>query len=216
MEPLFIVLEGIDGSGKTTQAERLLTYFQSQNQEAVLSPEPTAGPVGQLLRRFLAGETPPFSSPQLLERQMGYLFAADRHYHLFNQTDGVFSHLRERRSHVIVPRYYCSSLAYNAHGPQDWAFIERLNQDFPPPDVLIYLDLSVEAALERLTARRLEYYEKADTLREVRRNYQTLLSGYSHPKLILDGAQAPDSLERQIIEFLTDVLPPRYFPLTHG
>ncbi|MFN5514882.1 MAG: dTMP kinase [Cyanobacteriota bacterium] len=207
MEPLFIVLEGIDGSGKTTQAERLLSYFQRQNQSAVLSPEPTAGPIGQLLRRFLAGETPPFSSPQQLERQMGYLFAADRHYHLFNQTDGVLSYLRERRSHVIVPRYYCSSLAYNAHGPEDWAFIERLNREFPPPDVLIYLDLTVEAALKRLTARRLEYYEKADTLEEVRRNYQTLLERYPYPKLILDGAEAPDRLERQMIEFLSTQRP---------
>jgi len=204
MKPLFIVLEGIDGSGKTTQAERLLSYFETQNQDAVLSPEPTAGPIGQLLRRFLGGEeTPAFSSPQQLERQMGYLFAADRHYHLFNQTDGVFYSLRERRRHVIVPRYYCSSLAYNAHGPEDWAFIERLNQEFPPPDILIYLDLTVETALERLAARRLEYYEKADTLREVRRNYQRLLDRYPYPKLILDGAQAPDCLERRIIEFLS-------------
>ncbi|MEY2985234.1 MAG: hypothetical protein RLZZ568_1851 [Cyanobacteriota bacterium] len=152
MKPLFIVIEGIDGSGKTTQADRLLTYFQGQGQAAILSPEPTDGPIGKLIRQSLQTPLFPYTDPQQFDAQMGYLFAADRHYHLYHPQDGVFAQLKQQR-HVIATRYFFSSLAYNCHNEADWAFVSRLNQEFPNPDLLIYLDLPVEIALTRIGSR---------------------------------------------------------------
>jgi len=206
MPPLFIVLEGIDGSGKTTQAHKLLNYFTHQGQGAQLSPEPTAGPVGQLLRQWLTAGNLPFAESQLAERQMGYLFAADRHFHVFNSQDGILKTLHQDHCHVITPRYYFSSLAYNAHQPEDWDFIERLNQDFPPPDLLIYLDLPVEVALRRIGDRQQrECYEQVEKLTQVAQNYQQILSHYPHPQLVIAGMLATDVIHQQIVGAITEL-----------
>jgi len=203
MKPLFIVLEGIDGSGKTTQADYLKTYFEGQGQAVLISPEPSSGPIGQLIRQVLSANTLSFATASQFEQQMGYLFAADRYYHLYNAQDGILPARDQQGCHIITPRYYFSSFAYNAHRPEDWQFIERLNQNFPPPDVLIYLDLSVEQALQRLgTRQQRECYEKEDKLREVSQNYQRLLANYAQPLLRLDASQAPEALHQQIVAFL--------------
>lgn len=203
MKPLFIVLEGIDGSGKTTQADYLQSYFENQGQAALLSPEPSSGPIGQLIRQVLATHTLPFPTAEQFDQQMGYLFAADRYYHLYNAQDGILQARDQQGCHIITPRYYFSSLAYNAHRPEDWRLIERLNQDFPTPDALIYLDLSVEQALQRIGIRQQwEYYEKEDKLRQVRQNYQRLFKNYCHPLLRLEADQLPEALHQQIVAFL--------------
>ncbi len=206
MAPLFIVLEGIDGSGKSTQADLLQLYFERRGETAILSPEPTAGPIGKLIRQALQTEILLFLTPQQFEHQMGYLFAADRYYHLHNQDDGVLKALIQDQSHVITPRYYFSSFAYNAHSSEDWDFIHRLNQGFPAPDLLIYLDLSVEEALLRINERKAgqnqECYEKEEKLREVSHNYQKILQDYRGELLTLDANQPISVLHDQIVEYI--------------
>ena len=103
MKKLFIVIEGIDCSGKTTQAELLKEYFITQKQQAVISPEPSNGIIGNMIRQALKQRIIFSHNRALFDEQMAYLFAADRHDHLYNDIDGVFK-LIEDNSHVISTR----------------------------------------------------------------------------------------------------------------
>lgn len=205
MAALFIVLEGIDGSGKTTQADLLLAHYQRQGMAAVLSPEPTNGPVGRLIRQALQGDLFTYNNAQQFEAQMGYLFAADRHYHLHNPGDGVESQLA-RQCHVITTRYYFSSLAYNCHTEADWEFVQRLNQSFPQPDCVIYLDLPVDLALQRLGDRQQrsnqtprECYEQREKLTSVHHNYERIFAHYPGQCCRLDASLPVEQLHQAIV-----------------
>jgi dTMP kinase len=210
MKSLFIVIEGIDGSGKTTQADRLLAYFQNRGEQAILSPEPTDGPIGKLIRQSLQTELFSYPDPQQFDAQMGYLFAADRHYHLYHPQTGVFAQLNQQ-CHVIATRYYFSSLAYNCHTEADWDFVSRLNQAFPNPDLLIYLDLPVDIALKRIGDRQqdqseenpVECYEKAEKLNQVYQNYQRILKDYPDEQCQIDARLSVDEIHQKLIEKIT-------------
>lgn len=198
----FIVFEGIDGSGSSTQANLLYQYFLSQNQDTVLSPEPSNGKIGKLLREFLANP-PQFLNEDLFEQQMAYLFTADRHFHLYNKIDGV-QKLVEDNIHVITTRYYFSSLAYNAKNETEYQFVANLNQYFPPPDLLIYLDIPVDVALKRIGDRPLkEVYENKEKLDQVRNNFEKIISQYQHPYLKVDACKSQEEIHAEIKQYLT-------------
>lgn len=212
MTALFIVLEGIDGSGKTTQGDRLEAYFHGRETKAILSPEPTNGPVGRLIRQALQTPLFDYQDSQLFEAQMGYLFAADRHYHLYHPKTGVKA-LLEQGCHVITTRYYFSSLAYNCHTDADWEFVQRLNKSFPPPDCVIYLDLPVDIALQRLgdrqqltgTAPR-ECYEQREKLMSVYYNYAKIFDHYGGHLCRLDANLPVEQLHQTIVTHIEEML----------
>ena len=194
----FIVIEGIDGAGSSTQAELLQQYFLNNHQSAVISPEPTNGKIGQLLREFLA-EQNYFVAQDLFDQQMAYLFAADRHYHLYNDLDGVYKLIREN-IHVISTRYYFSSLAYNVKNQDDYQFVAQLNHNFPKPSILIYLNIPVELALNRIKNRPLkEVYETKDKLIRVKHNFEQIISDYEDNLLVVDASQKPEIINQEII-----------------
>lgn len=194
----FIVIEGIDGAGSSTQAELLQQYFLNNNQSSVISPEPTTGKIGKLLREFLAQQKY-FSNQDLYDQQMAYLFAADRHYHLYNNIDGVYK-LTEENTHVISTRYYFSSLAYNVKNKKDYEFVSQLNQKFPNPDLLIYLKIPVELALTRISDRPVkEIYETQEKLTQVKNNFEQIFDNYQDNLLIVDASQKPEIINQAII-----------------
>lgn len=197
----FIVLEGIDGSGSSTQAELLKNYFIAKKEKAVVSPEPSEGKIGRLLREFL-GTKNLFDCEDKFDQQMAYLFAADRHYHLYNDQDGVYK-LIAHQTHVISTRYYFSSLAYNGKTSQDFEFIQTLNQKFPPPDLLIYLDIPVELALERIGDRqKKEIYENKQKLIQVSKNFQKILANYEYKILRVNASKSKEEIHQNIINYL--------------
>jgi len=204
MQSLFVVFEGIDGSGTSTQARLLESYFLEQKIPAVLSPEPTNGPIGQLLRTSLQTNLLKIADKTKFDEQMAYLFASDRHYHLYNETDGVFQ-LIQQGFHVLTPRYYFSSLAYNSNNQQEYNFVLQLNQRFPHPDLVIYLDIPVEVSLKRLQERQqLEVYENAEKLQIVRKNYQAIFANYNSSLLQIDGTQSTISIHETIKNYLKE------------
>lgn len=197
----FIVFEGIDGSGSSTQAELLCEYFKQNKQAAILSPEPSSGKTGKLLREFLGSENN-FANQDLFDQQMAYLFAADRHYHLYNNVDGVQKLIREN-IHVITTRYYFSSLAYNSKNKTEYEFVKLLNHKFPPPDLLIYFDLPVDIALERIKDRAIqEIYETKEKLIQVRNNFLKIIEEYQDDYLQIDATQSKEEIHRQIINYV--------------
>ena len=207
MKSLFIVFEGIDCSGKSTQAQLLKDYFEANNAQAILSPEPSSGPIGNLIREILKNRVFLTKDSQKFDEQMAYLFAADRHDHLYNDVDGVFK-LIEQQVHVISTRYYFSSLAYNSHSQEVFEFVSRLNCRFPNPDLLIYIDISVEAALARLSQKRtsLEVYENQAKLARVSKNYQDVLRNYNGLVHKVDGTASTNSIHENIIHFIQNMV----------
>lgn len=203
MKSLFLVFEGIDGSGTSTQAHLLKEYFIAQNHQAILSPEPTNGVIGKLIREAMQKPIIPIQDKKKFDEQMAYLFAADRHYHLYNDVDGVLKLTRQDNCHVITTRYYFSSLAYNCNTPEEFQFVSQLNVRFTQPDVVIYLDIPVYVSLKRLAERhQREVYENEEKLSYVRDNYIKIFSEYQGNKLIINGQDTIDSIHHQIIQYL--------------
>ena len=164
----FIVFEGIDGAGKTTQIE-LLTKRLSQNGEVVnVSAEPTDNESGKALRRALSGKEP------RTECEMAVMFVFDRIGH-----NAQIEKLLSEGITVISDRYYYSSLAYQGKAT-DYAWVRSMNIDCPEirrPDVCIYLDLTPEESLARISKGRelMEIYENLEKLTEVRNSFFSVI-----------------------------------------
>ena len=203
MKNLFIAFEGIDGSGTTTQSHLLKEYFESQGEKSIVTSEPTTGLIGKLLRQLLQNRDNLFKHGYEFDRQMAYLFAADRYYHLYNQQDGIYQNIADG-IHVITTRYYFSSLAYNCHNQEDFDLVSQLNQNFPNPDLLVYLDLPIEIALKRISDRpKKEIYETQEKLTKVRKNYQQIFDNYPDLILRVNANQPIEIVHQTIIDFLT-------------
>ena len=204
MKGLFIVFEGVDGSGSSTQALLLKDYVLARGCRTVLSPEPSNGPIGNLIRQIMKKRVILTRDSQRFDEQMAYLFAADRHDHLYNDIDGVFKLVNDGY-HVITTRYYFSSLAYNCRSRDDWEFISSLNQKFPNPDLVIYIDIPLEVSLQRLSDRSLkEVYENKDKLTQVRQNYQNIFAKYKGLFLQVNGTETVNKIHQHIVDFLND------------
>ena len=203
---LFIVFEGIDSSGKTTQAELLKNYFLATEQQAVISPEPSNGIIGNLIRQALKQRIIFCEDRNLFNEQMAYLFAADRHDHLYNDVDGVFK-LIKNNYHVISTRYYFSSLAYNGDNAEQLDLIGKLNARFPNPDLTVYIDIPVEVSLTRLQERSVrEVYETKAKLTKVREQYQKIFQEYRGKAIAIDGTQEPEQIHQQIVNRVEGIL----------
>jgi dTMP kinase len=205
MKSLFIVFEGIDGAGTSTQADLLKDYFIARNQPAIVSPEPTDGAIGKLIRAAMQNPIFPIQDREKFDEQMAYLFAADRHYHLYNDVDGILKLTQQDNCHVITTRYYFSSLAYNCNTPEEYQFVSQLNARFPQPDLVIYVDLPVGVAIERLSERQQrEVYENEEKLINVRTNFIKIFSEYEGKILIIDGQDTIENIHQQIIQSLEE------------
>jgi dTMP kinase len=163
---LFIVIEGIDGTGKSTQAARLGEWFAKHGREVILSREPTDRPWGKKLRESAA--TGRLSPADELE-----YFLKDRRQHV---EDLIAPSLAAGKV-VILDRYYFSTMAYQGARGIDPAEIRRKNEAFAPqPDLLLILDLDVDTALQRIGVRgdTANEFEKRDSLVRCREIFLSL------------------------------------------
>lgn len=163
----FIVIEGIDGAGKTTQIELLAERLRTEGRTVHVTAEPTASVSGGLLRDALGG----ISNRTACE--MAALFVLDRIFHNVNP-NGINAML-EKGIDVICDRYYYSSLAYQG-SQTDFEWVKNMNLGCPEiriPDLCIFLDLAPEESLKRISKGRTttELYEKLDTLESVRKRF---------------------------------------------
>lgn len=139
----FIVIEGIDGTGKSTQAKRLGEWFRSQGREVVLSYEPTHGQWGKQLRDSMTKGR--LSADKELE-----LFIKDRKQHIATLIQPAL----DAGKVVILDRYYFSTMAYQGARGFDPQTIRECNEAFAPqPDLLLILDLDVDTAHQRIGVR---------------------------------------------------------------
>lgn len=151
---MFVVLEGIDGSGTTTQAARLAQRLEERGARVHATREPSTGPIGRLLRQALTGSLEQDGAPVALDFcTMALLFAADRMDHVRREIEPALA----RGEVVISDRYYLSSLIYQSETSPDAArylpWLTTLNAQALRPDLTIVLAVDAGVALERRQAR---------------------------------------------------------------
>ena len=166
----FIVLEGIDGAGTSTQIKRLV---QSNPDIYISTAEPTSGPTGKFLRQMLAGDF------KVDERTNAYLFAADRCEHIFGQ--GGVKELCESGKTVVSDRYFFSSLAYQSVSC-GLELPQLLNSPFPLPEYLFFFEINPEISLARVNKRTgaKEIYENIDAQKKIAALYEKVISMYEN------------------------------------
>jgi dTMP kinase len=156
----FIVIEGLDGSGKTTQAKMLAAKLR-QSHRALFTAEPSEGRIGAFIRNGCL-----YESKRLHPEVEALLFAADRIEHVETEIKPALKdgHL------VISDRYVYSSLAYQGSTGLSLTWIKTLNKHALKPDFAVFIDISPETVLKRLE-RRKSVMENLETQRRVREIY---------------------------------------------
>lgn len=191
--PGFWILEGIDGSGTTTQKDLLCRALAAAGRNVMDTREPTDGPVGLLIRRALRKEI------RLSDRTLALLFAADREEHVHCLAEHCGS-----GGVAVSDRYLHSSLAYQGL-VCDPAWVEGLNHGFPAPECLFFLDLPVEVSSRRrkLRGEEEELFDDDGFQDRVRKAYHRVLEREQalSPGMachVLDATEGVNALHRRI------------------
>ena len=192
----FIVFEGIDGSGTSTQIKRLV---ESNPSRFFATAEPTTNETGKFLRKMLCGEF------AVDEKTASYLFAADRCEHIFGK-DGVEDLIKNGKT-VVSDRYFFSSLAYQSVScGKDLPRL--LNSPFPLPEYLFYFKIDPEISLKRVDSRngQKEIYEKLDIQKKIAKLYDEVIEEYQEKTnesgmkiIIIDATKSIDEVFNDIL-----------------
>lgn len=196
----FIVFEGIDGAGTSTQIKKLVEKGCKEcgNGAFLATAEPTTGETGRFLRRMLGGD---FSVD---EKTNAYLFAADRCEHIFGK--GGVEELCKAGKIVVSDRYFFSSMAYQSVSCGE-ELPRLLNSPFPLPEYLFYFVINPEVSLGRVTARgeKKEIYETIEKQKKITAQYEKVISEYEKTatetgmKIIrIDAEKDIDSISNEI------------------
>lgn len=194
---LFIALEGIDGSGKSTQTRLLTEQLTNQGHKVYSTFEPTNNTIGKLIRDILKG------TAKADHRVIAGLFVADRLDHLLNSSYGIVKKLEEGYT-VICDRYLFSSYAYQgAHMDMDWVIqANAMSAGILRPDVNIFIDVSPEISMHRLHTNRdnIELFETLENLQLVRAKYMEAFEKLKPVEniCIVDGNRTPDEIGKDI------------------
>lgn len=177
----FIVFEGTDGSGKSTQLRLLTQYLESRGVQTFLTREPTDSPFGAMLRSCLTRKI------DTDEYTIAALFAADRLDHIKNSENGILKKL-EAGINVFCDRYYFSSFAYNgSFVPLDW--VEKINEParkLLKPDLTVFIDIDAEYAMGRVARRgETERYETVERQKKIRQNYFDLFARFPDERVAI-------------------------------
>ena len=196
----FYAMEGLDGSGNTTQSKLLAGFLKSEGRDVVLTKEPTEGYVGRRIRDVLqkrASATP-------LELQQ--MFVADRREHLAALVEPA---LKSGKT-VITDRYMFSTLAFGGIDV-DMELLRRMNSGFRVPDLTFVIDVPAEVSMERMKGRlkdkgtKLELFEETEKLRRVRENYLKIAKLYPNVHVI-DGNRPIEVVAADIREIVLSAM----------
>lgn len=190
----FLVFEGIDGAGTTSQQAWLIARLSDLGLSVYKTAEPTANPVGKLIRQVLRGEHAPFSPHAL-----ALLFASDRADHLACEIEPALA----QGQVVVCDRYVLSSLAYQTAAGVPLDLVAQANATFRTPDLTIYFDVPVEVAAQRRAKRgqAQEIFEVDDVQREVARLYREQAQAWKQagkPIQFVDAARSFEEVSAQL------------------
>ena len=193
----FIALEGIDGSGKSTQIKYLREKLNQNGILCYTTMEPTDSPIGSMIHQIMTGRMK--ADPRVIAA----LFVADRLDHLLNDIDGIASKIEEGVT-VLTDRYYFSSYAYHSVDmPMDWV-IQANGQcrQILQPTVTVFIDIDPDTPIERIAKNRFhqELFEKKSRLVKVREMYLEAFRRLRDTEeiVIVDGQKKPEEIAQEI------------------
>lgn len=189
----FIVFEGLDGSGKSTQSRKFRDHLESLGKPTLYTHEPTdKGEVGERIRRILQRKEP---FPERSE-DFQLMYVADRRVH----TNEEIIPALEKGINVIADRYFLSTVAFGTIGGCDTEWLYEINKEFPWPDLTFIIDTDTKTCLDRLAYRGegLEYFERQKKFGRAQETYRAMPARHENVFLI-DG-------NRGIEEIWADVL----------
>ena len=160
---MYIVFEGIDGSGKSTQIQMLKEWLEDNGLNVETVVEPTDSEVGKLIRKILLR---PDAETDNVQKTLGLLFAADRML--------IMDKLSDEKTVILSDRSFISSLAYQE--PVKW--IHELNKYAKKPDLVLLLDLDVKTSVARTSGE--DEFENEDFLTGVKANYLEIIKEFNH------------------------------------
>jgi len=189
----FVTLEGIDGSGKTSAAQAI----QEQYKSTVQTQEPSDLWTGKQVRRAISNESAdvhPFTT--------FFLFMADRNHQINERIQGAL----DDGMVVVSDRYSDSTLAYQPVALEDHLenpglFMRQVMKEWNlEPDLTIYLDISVDTAMERLDGD--EEYEKREFLESVKSNYEGIRAEFDHRYVTLNAEKPIDHVQKEVLQIV--------------
>lgn len=196
---LLIVIEGIDGCGKSTQVKEVSKALGVKN-----FTQPSNGPIGKAFRELLHSSSD--MPVKEYEEMFKSLIYADR-IHVISKKDGVIDSLKN--GHVVMDRHTMSTIAYNSLDEKDLFENYENNKDFIKPDLAIWLKLSYEEALKRINFKNKDIYENEDKLKKVYDNYEFCFKNFSglyKNILIIDATLNKDKISKQIINKIEELI----------
>lgn len=160
---MYIVFEGIDGAGKSTQIQLLKEWLEENGLEVELLVEPTDSKVGKLIRELLTYDN---ATTEDMQKTLGLLFAADRML--------IMDKLNDENKVIISDRSFISSLAYQE--PKEW--IDEINKYAKKPDLVLLLDLDVATSVKRCDGE--DSFENEEFLNKVKENYLDVIKEFNY------------------------------------
>ena len=176
---MYIVFEGIDGAGKSTQIKMLKEFLEANGLEVETLVEPTDSEIGTLIREILQRSD---ASTDRVQKTLGLLFAADRML--------IMDKLEDEKKVILSDRSFISSLAYQEHA--DW--IQELNKYAKKPDLVLLLDLDVKTSVARTSGE--DEFENEEFLTNVKANYLEIIEDFNHE--MIDGNNGVNKVSSDI------------------
>lgn len=194
----FVVLEGLDGSGKSTTCEKLEEELSARGIKVKVTAEPTHEGIGAFIRSGSAGK--------ISQRTEALLFVADRNDHTEKIIDWV-----SQGYVVLCDRYFASTIAYQSAkldgDSTDTEWLTKINEQFiKGPDRTILLDVEPRTGLDRVGSRGEEKskFERMDFLEQVRSNYLELAGKYGFK--VIDASKDADSVFSEAMAVIEEVI----------
>jgi dTMP kinase len=202
---LFIVLDGLDGSGKSLMVKKLHDYLSSKDMSInILSTrEPSDSEYGKRLREILANDP----SPNTRASEMLELFVKDREQHIKDVIIPFMDKETDALNVVISDRYYYSTIAFQSTQGLDIVELVERNKGFLRPDITFILDLDPKVALSRISGRRKEKFEQLEFMENLRKIFNTLPNILKDNIKIINSDRPQKEVFEEIKQGVEEILP---------
>ena len=191
---VFVCIEGLDASGKTTHARRLVESLWQKGFDAVYTTEPSTGKIGKFVRTYALQRKKRVSS--VVE---ALLFAVDRVDHVETRIKPAL----QKDKIVVCDRYLYSSLAYQGAAGLDLNWIREINKNAINPDLAIYLDVPPEVVVKRIKWKK-SVMERLQIQQKVQEIYMKLVE--EGLLVRVDGNRPKDDVSKDILAVVVDLL----------
>jgi dTMP kinase len=192
---IFVVVEGPDGSGQSTQTELLAKWFEKKKLRVFVTKEPTNSLIGGIIRVILKKEW------KVDMKTLQLLFTADRAHHLRTEILPML----EKGINVISDRYILSTLAFGSL-EEDLEWLKQINSKFPQPDLTFILNVPGKTCAERIVKSRFsfEFFEAAEKLEKIRKNYLKLKNLHRNTHVIKGYDRSIEEVHGEIASIVED------------